>query len=199
VSCNRNEVHLAFDHHEIKGGTIWVGQLWSWFWHGFHEEVRHAYTCSWVPSCSCGHDGSIGILQGGCKSLFVVSAVPAALAKDFCPRGKIFIAWKPNRLRREIGLVSAQVPRRTYANAYLSHLELDISAQLFPSHWEFDFCVFGAWWWRELFSVNTIEQVESSSQSVVVNEPMFQRLFANIWTSLYCMIAQKCSISSNID
>jgi hypothetical protein len=95
-----------------------------------------------MPSCSCGHDGSLGILQGGCKSFFFVSEVPAGLAKDFFPREKIFKAWKPNRLRREIGLVSAQWPRRTYAKAYLSRLALDISAQLFPSHWEFDFCVF---------------------------------------------------------
>jgi hypothetical protein len=30
-------------------------------------------------------------------------------------------------------------------------LEWDISAQLFPSHWEFDSCAFGEWWWRELY------------------------------------------------
>jgi hypothetical protein len=60
-------------------------------------------------------------------------------------------------------------------------------------------CVFGEWWWRELFSVNTIADVESSSQSVVVNKHMCPRLFSNIWTSLYFMIAQLCSISSNID
>jgi hypothetical protein len=74
------------------------------------------------------------------------SAVPPALAKDFCPREKICKAWKPNRLRREIGLVSAQRHRSTYAKAYLSCLEWDISAQLFPSHCELDFCVFGEWW-----------------------------------------------------
>ena len=67
-----------------------------------------------MHSGSCGHDGSLGILQGGCKSLFFVSAVSAALAKDFCPREKIFKAWKPNRLGHEIRLVSAQGPRRTY-------------------------------------------------------------------------------------
>jgi hypothetical protein len=104
--------------------------------------------------------------QGGCKTIvFVVSAVPAALAKDFCPREKIFKAWKSNRLRREIGLV----PRITYAKAYPSCLELDISAPLFPSHWEFDLCVFGEWWWRALFSVTTIAHVESSPQSVMAN------------------------------
>jgi hypothetical protein len=27
---------------------------------GVHEELRHAYTCSGVPGCSCGHDGSLG-------------------------------------------------------------------------------------------------------------------------------------------
>jgi hypothetical protein len=32
----------------------WFGQLWSWFWHWFHEVLRHAYTCAWVPSGSCG-------------------------------------------------------------------------------------------------------------------------------------------------
>jgi hypothetical protein len=35
--------------------------------------------------------------------------------------------------------------------AYLSFLEWDISAQLFPYHWEFDSCAFGEWWWRELY------------------------------------------------
>ena len=40
--------------------------------------------------------------------MFFASAVPAELTKDCCPREKIFKAWKPNRLRREIGLVSAQ-------------------------------------------------------------------------------------------
>jgi hypothetical protein len=29
------------------------------------------------------------LLQGGCKSVFCVSAVPAALAKEFCPREKV--------------------------------------------------------------------------------------------------------------
>ena len=73
------------------------------------------------------------------------------IAKDFCPREKSFKACKPNRLRREIGLVSAQGLRNTYAKAYLSCLEWDISAQLFPSCWEFDSCAFGEWWWRELY------------------------------------------------
>ncbi len=41
---------------------------------------------------------------------------------------------KPNLLRREIGLVSAQGLRSTYAKAYLSCLEWDISAPLFPSY-----------------------------------------------------------------
>ena len=26
----------------------------------FHEELRYEYTCSCVPSGSCGHDGSLG-------------------------------------------------------------------------------------------------------------------------------------------
>jgi hypothetical protein len=86
------------------------------------------------------------LLQGGCKSIVFESEVPAALAKDFCPREKIFKAWKPNRLRREIGLVSAQGHRSTSAKAYTSCLEWDISAQRFPSRWEFDFWVFGEWW-----------------------------------------------------
>ena len=38
-----------------------------------------------------------------------------------------------------------------YAKAYLSCLEWDISAQLSDSHWEFDSCVIGEWWWRELY------------------------------------------------
>jgi hypothetical protein len=32
------------------------------------------------------------LLQGGCKSMGVVSEVPAALAKEFCPKEKIFKA-----------------------------------------------------------------------------------------------------------
>jgi hypothetical protein len=32
------------------------------------------------------------LLPGGCKSMVFGSAVPAALAKDFCPREKIFKA-----------------------------------------------------------------------------------------------------------
>jgi hypothetical protein len=34
--------------------------------------------------------------------------VPAALAKDFGPRDKISKAWQLDRLRREIGMVSAK-------------------------------------------------------------------------------------------
>ena len=41
--------------------------------------------------------------------------------------------------------------QRTYAKAYQSSLEWDISAQLFASHWEFDSCATGEWWWRELY------------------------------------------------
>jgi hypothetical protein len=94
------------------------------------------------------HDGSLSNAPPGRLQIlgFFESAVPAAVAKDFWPRENIFKAWKPNLLRREIGLVSAQGPRSTYGKAYLSCLGLDISAQLFLSHWEFDFCVFGEWW-----------------------------------------------------
>jgi hypothetical protein len=30
-------------------------------------------------------------------------------------------------------------------------IKWDISAQLFPSLWEFDSCPFGEWWWRDLY------------------------------------------------
>ena len=36
--------------------------------------------------------------------------------------------------------------RSTYAKAYLSCLDSDTSAQLFPSHWEFDSCAIREWW-----------------------------------------------------
>ena len=45
----------------------------------------------------------------------------------------------------------SQGHRSAYAKAYLSCLEWEISAQLFPSHWEFDSCAFGEWWCRELY------------------------------------------------
>jgi hypothetical protein len=51
-------------------------------------------------------------------------------------RENIFKSRKPNRLRSEIGVVSAQWRRSTYDKAaYLSRLEWDIPAQLFPSHY----------------------------------------------------------------
>jgi hypothetical protein len=86
------------------------------------------------------------ILPGAAGLWFVGTAMQAALGKVFCPKEKILKAWKPNRLRRELGLVSAKRLRSTYAKAYLSCLEWDISAQLFPSHWEFDSCAIGEWW-----------------------------------------------------
>jgi hypothetical protein len=49
----------------------------------------------------------------------------------------------------------------------VSYLEWDISAQLFPSHWEFDSCAFGEWWWRDCISVSATAHVESSLQSIL--------------------------------
>jgi hypothetical protein len=80
------------------------------------------------------------LLLGGCKSKGFWISNASNIGQRLLSRENIVKAGKPNRLRREIGLVSARdLP-------YLSCLEWDISAQLCPSHWEFDSCSFEEWW-----------------------------------------------------
>jgi hypothetical protein len=95
--------------------------------------------------------------------------VPAALAKDFCPREKIVKAWKPNLLRREVGLVSAHGHRSTYAKAYLSCLDWDILPNSFPLTGRSTSVSSGNGGGENYSSVTTFAHVECSPQSVVLN------------------------------
>jgi hypothetical protein len=54
-------------------------------------------------------------------------------------------------------VVERIVAQNSYSSNHdsgLARREWDISAQVFPSHWEFDSCAFGEWWRRELYFSN---------------------------------------------
>jgi hypothetical protein len=175
------------------GRSIWVGQLWSWFWHGFHEELQHAYTCSWMPSCSCGHDNYLGNAPPGRLKFY---GFLHQQCKQHWPKTSVRerrFSRHENQTDSDVRLgwfqhngLAAHIPKPTCR--VWSCMSVPKSFPLTRSSTSVSSGNGGEEHCCQTYYCNCGELTSTS-----IGEHMFTSCFSTCWTSLYVMIALICS------